>query len=90
MSIPNHLIERSYDIYASHTAGNDVEPDKLQYLSGFAAAIGVLTGSLQVGIPEGTPSVEVMAALLKELDKYRSEIRALEDEARRRTVRRNL
>lgn len=89
MSLPNHLIERGWEQYEFHTSGNGVEPDKLQFLSGVATAIGILAGSLDVGIPEGTHTIEVMAKMIEELSQYRSEIANLENEARRRTERRN-
>lgn len=88
-AIPPHLIERAYDLYQTHSAGNGVEPDKLQFLCGVGALFGLLTGSIDVGIPEGTLSFDVLAQVSHELDKYRAEIAALEDEARRRTERRN-
>ncbi len=87
--IPAHLIKKSWEMYRFHSEGNGVEPDELQFVSGFAACMGVLTGSMDIGIPEGTLTIEVMAQLMDEVDKYRSEIAALEELARQRTNRRN-
>lgn len=87
--IPPHLIERTWDIYQQHSNGNGVEPDKLQFLSGFAACMGVLVGTLDIGIPNGTQTRVVMHQLMLEIDKYRAEITALEEVARKRTERRN-
>jgi hypothetical protein len=89
MNIPSHLIEKSWEVYRSHSEGNGVEPDKLHYLCGFAAAIGVLIGSLDLGIPPGTLTHDVMAKLLHEISQYHAEIGNLEDLARRRSDRRN-
>jgi hypothetical protein len=59
-------------------------PDKLYFLGGFNAAIGVLVGTLPVGIPEGTHTVDVMAQLLEELGQYQKELLALEEQARKK------
>lgn len=87
--IPPHLIKKSWEMYRFHSEGNGVEPDELQFVSGFAAAVGVLTGTLDLGIQEGTHTSDVMAQLIGEIDKYRAEIAALEEVARARTNRRN-
>jgi len=59
-------------------------PDKLYFLGGFNAAIGVLIGTLPVGIPEGTYTTDVMAQLLEELGQYQAELLALEEAARKK------
>lgn len=87
--IPPHLIERVWDIYQTHTVGNGVEPDKLQFISGVGGVMGLLLGTVDVGIPEGTLTRDVMAQLMEELGQYRAEIAHLEEQARQRTERRN-
>lgn len=84
--IPPHLIEQSWEQYCALSAGNGAPPpDKLSYLCGFAGAIGVLVGTVDCGIPQGTYMGDVIAQLLNvELPKYRAEIAHLEAEARRR------
>jgi hypothetical protein len=52
-NIPPHLIKRCWKLSRFHSEGNGIEPDELHFISGFAAAIDLLVGSLDVGIPEG-------------------------------------
>lgn len=87
--IPAHLIKKAFEMYRFHTEGNGIEPDELQFVSGAAAMVGLLVGTLDVGIPEGTQSFDVLAQLVREVDKYRAEIAALEEQAKQRSNRRN-
>lgn len=89
-NIPPHLIKKAWELYRFHSEGNGVEPDELQFVSGFSACMGVLVGTLDIGIPEGTLTIDVMTQLMAEVDKYRAEIAVLEEQARQRTARRNL
>ena len=85
MAIPRHLIERAWEIYRHFMADTKAPPpDKLYWLGGFTAALGVLVGTIPVGIPEGTLTQDVMAQLLEELGQYRAELAALEEAARKR------
>ncbi len=85
MAIPRHLIERSWEIYQHFMVDTGAPPpDKLYFLGGFNAAIGVLIGTLPVGIPEGTYTTDVMAQLLEELGQYQAELLALEEAARKK------
>lgn len=87
-AIPPHLIERSWEIYLDFMRRGDVEAgldpnQKLYYLGGFAAAIGVLVGTLPVGIPEGTATRDVIAQIVNdEIPRYQAEIVALSEAAR--------
>ena len=82
--IPKHLIEQAWEMYLHHTRGNGLEPDKLNFLCGVASLHGILMGTLPVGIPEGTQTFDVMVAIQTELSKYRAEIAALEEQAKKR------
>jgi|SRR6266404_5976630 len=88
-SIPRHLIERSWEIYLEHMLSGDPnagqDPNqKLYYLGGFAAAIGVLVGTLPVGIPEGTLTRDVLSQIINnEIPRYQAEIEQLTVEAAR-------
>lgn len=85
MAIPRHLIERAWDVYMTFmTDSGAPPPDKLYWLGGFNAAVGVLMGSLPVGIPEGTYTTDVMTQLIEELGQYRAELLTLEEAARKR------
>lgn len=85
MAIPRHLVERSWEIYQHFMADTGAPPpDKLYFLGGFSAAIGVLVGTIPVGIPEGTYTTDVMGQLIEELGQYRAELFALEEAARKK------
>jgi hypothetical protein len=93
-AIPPHLIERSWEIYLDFMKRDNPEAgleanQKLYYLGGFAACIGVLVGTLPVGIPEGTRTQEVIAQIVNdEIPKYQSEIVALSEAARLEKIKR--
>ena len=86
-AIPPHLIEQSWEIYldfmrrANPQAGLDPN-QKLYYLGGFAAAIGVLVGTLDVGIPAGTATRDVISQIVNdEVPRYQAEIEHLTEAA---------
>jgi len=86
-AIPPHLIEQSWEIYldfmrrANPQAGLDPN-QKLYYLGGFAAAIGVLVGTLDVAIPAGTATLDVISQIVNdEIPKYQAEIEHLTEAA---------
>lgn len=92
MSIPKNLIERAWEIYRHHTEGNGVQCgqiEKFHWLCGVTGCMGMLNGTLPVGIREGTLTFDVMVALQAEMDKYRAEISTIEELARIETEKRN-
>jgi hypothetical protein len=85
MAIPRHLIERCWDVYSTFMVDTgSPPPDKLYWLGGFSACMGLLVGTIQVGIPEGTQTRDVMVQLIEELEQYRAELKTLEEAARKR------
>lgn len=80
--IPPHIIERAWEVYADFTYKMNGCPigktDKLHWVSGFSTAIAVITGGMDVGIPEGTPSVEVIERLIyTELPEFKDQLDAI-------------
>lgn len=80
--IPPHLIERAWEVYSEFTYKTNGCPvgrnDKLHWISGFSTALAVITGGMDLGIPEGTPSVEVMRQLIfKELPEFKDQLDAM-------------
>jgi len=69
--------------------GSNIEPSKLDYISGFGAAVGVLAGTMEVGIPPGANPTLLLMQLIEELSKFRTELAAYEQQARDRTERMN-
>jgi hypothetical protein len=66
------LIDKGFEHYKMYLSGSgiDAEAGKFFFLGGINTALGLLTGSLNVGIREGTPSRDVVAALIAELENY--------------------
>lgn len=77
--IPPHLIERAWEVYSDFTYTMNGCPigktDKLHWISGFSTALAVITGGMDLGIPEGTPSTDVMKQLIfKELPEFKDQL----------------
>jgi hypothetical protein len=93
MTIPRDVVERAWSIYlgfmsrADPTAGTDPN-QKMYWLGGFSAALGVLVGTLDVGISPGTLTKEVIDYLImKDIPEHREEIARLEIAAKARRER---
>ena len=86
--MPKHLIEQAWEQYRFHMLSTGApEPSKMHFLGGVAAALGVIVGTIDCGIPEGTPSRDVIAQLINdELPRYQREINDLV-EIEKRTIR---
>ena len=83
--IPRHLIERAWDVYMTFMTDTGAPPpNKLYWLGGFNAAVGLLVGTIQIGIPEGTPTRDVMIQLIEEIGTYSEQIEILEDLERKK------
>lgn len=87
--IPDDMIERAWARFSQDSLDSGIEPDKFQFMGGLFACFGVLTGSLDVGIPAGTATIEVARAMRQEMMALVPEMRKLETESKRRTIRRN-
>lgn len=87
--IPPDLIERAWAHFSQDTLDSGIEPDKFQFLGGLFACFGIMTGSLDIGITPGTATIEVAHRLQQEMFDLVPEMRKLEAESKRRTVRRN-
>jgi hypothetical protein len=77
--IPPHIIERAWEVYSDFTYRTNGCPvgktDKLHWISGFSTALAVITGGMDVGIPAGTPSVDVIRQLIyKELPEFKDQL----------------
>ena len=62
-----HLINQAWEIYKHHTDGNGLKPSRVHFLGGIAAGMGIITGTLPCGIPEGTDPLDVMKQIGDEL-----------------------
>jgi hypothetical protein len=79
--IPHDIINRAWEVYADFTYRQNGCPigvtDKLHWISGFSTALAVITGGMDVGIPQGTPSVDVIRQLIyKELPEFKGQLDA--------------
>jgi hypothetical protein len=91
-SIPPDLVDRMWQVYSEFTYIQNGCPvgstDKLHWLAGISTAFAAITGAMDLGIPEGTPSIEVMAQIInKELPAYKDEIDRLVNNARENGLR---
>lgn len=80
--IPPDIINRAWEVYSDFTYRHNGCPvgktDKLHWISGFSTALAVITGGMDVGIPEGTPSVDVIRQLIfKELEEFKGQLDAM-------------
>jgi hypothetical protein len=88
--IPRRLIETVWNIYTSAMEGSGIETSKLDFICGVNACLGIMTGTMELGIPEHTDPTRLLVQLLEEVQTYRPELERLEEIARQRTHRRNL
>lgn len=78
-AIPHDLVNRMWEVYSDFTYRQNGCPvgstDKLHWLAGISTAIAAVTGAMDLGIPEGTPSIDVINQIMfEELPRYKDEI----------------
>lgn len=84
-----HLIAQAWEQFESGLRGAGapqavIESSKSPFVGGFCSAIGVLVGSVNVGIPNGTPTRDVVSHLLGEMEQLRERaMRDADDSARK-------
>lgn len=83
-AIPRHLLKTAYLMYQDHMKKSGIDVDELMFISGAAAVVGIVVGTLDMGIREGTPTRDVISQLIEETDQYRAELLHLENQARER------
>lgn len=75
-----NIIERSWSVYEAHMRKRGVSTDEVSFVGGFASCFGILTGRVNIGLPQDTPVLKIFDAVQADLDRMRSEvIRAHED-----------
>ena len=72
-----HMLEQAWELYSHHCLKDDIEPNEMHWLAGCASVIGILGGTIPVGIPPDTKTYAVFEALVEELRRYQAEIEVL-------------
>lgn len=69
-----NLIERSWAVFEKHQRARGVSTDEVSFVGGFMSCFGVLTGRVNIGMPEDTPILKLFERVQKELDAMRSKV----------------
>lgn len=72
--MPENLIDRALEVFEAHQRKRGVQTDDVSFVGGFMACFGVLTGRVDVGVPEETPILKVFEILQRNLDDYRARV----------------
>jgi len=76
-----NLVDRSLEVFEAHQRKRGVQTDDVSFVGGFMSCFGILTGRVDVGMPENTPVLKVFEIVQRNLDDYRNRvIGAIEDE----------
>lgn len=78
-----NLILRSLEVYAEHQRKRGVDTDEVSFVAGFMSCFGVITGRVDVGLPEDTPVLKMFELIQRELDDYRTRVIGAQQEERR-------
>lgn len=69
-----NLIERSWAVFEEHQRKRGVSTDEVSFVGGFMACYGVLTGRVNIGMPEDTPILKLFERVQRELDDMRGKV----------------
>lgn len=69
-----NLIERSWAVYEAHMRKQGTSTDEVSFVGGFMTCFGMLTGRVDIGMPPGTPVLQLFARVQKELDDMRVKV----------------
>jgi hypothetical protein len=74
MTEQRNIIERAWAVYEEHQRKRGVPTDEVSFVGGFASCYGILTGRVNVGLPEDTPVLKVFELVQRELEQFRSNV----------------
>lgn len=69
-----NIIERSLDVFDRHQRAAGLSTDEVSFVGGFMTCYGILTGRVDIGLPQDTPMLKVFERIHKELDDYRRKV----------------
>lgn len=81
--MPENLIDRSLETYERHQRKRGVQTDDVSFVAGFMSCFGILTGRVNVGMPEDTPVLKLFELIQRNLDDYRIRVIGAQDNERR-------
>jgi hypothetical protein len=74
MSMAENLVDRSLEVFEAHQRKRGVQTDEVSFVGGFMSCFGILTGRVDVGLPENTPIVKIFELIQRNLDDYRTRV----------------
>lgn len=80
--VAENLIDRSLEVFEAHQRKRGVQTDDVSFVGGFMSCFGVLTGRVDVGIPNPTP-LQLFELIQRNLDDYRTRVLGAQAEERR-------
>lgn len=78
-----NLIDRGWEVFEGVQRKMGQTSDEASFVGGFMTCFGVLTGRLDVGLPEGWTVMQAFALVQKNLDEYRQRVIDGQDNERR-------
>lgn len=78
-----NLIDRAWQVYESHQRARGVPTDEVSFVGGFMSCFGVLTGRVDVGMPEDATVMKLFELIQRNLDDYRQQVISAQDNERR-------
>lgn len=77
-----NLIERSWAVYEAHMRARGESTDEVSFVGGFMTCFGMLTGRVDIGMPESFTMMQRFERIQKELDAMR--VKVIEGQAEER------
>lgn len=78
-----NLIDRAWQVYEKHQRDRGVATDEVSFVGGFMSCFGVLTGRVDVGMPEDATVMKLFELIQRNLDDYRQRVISAQDNERR-------
>lgn len=78
-----NIIDRSLEVFERHQRKRGVQTDDVSFVGGFASCYGILTGRVDVGMPEDTLVLKMFELIQRNLDDYRTRVIGAQDNERK-------
>lgn len=78
-----NLIDRSLETFERHQRKRGFQTDDVSFVGGFMSCFGILTGRVNVGMPEDTSVLKLFELIQRNLDDYRTRVIGAQDNERR-------
>lgn len=74
MAGEENLIERSWAVFEKHQRDRGVSTDEVSFVGGFASCYGMLTGRVDIGLPQDTSVLKAFEMVQRDLEQFRSKV----------------